>query len=657
MDLVRGWESSAPLAGYKPLLLVAGVVLVCALCLPAFLSEPARLTSDESLYAAEALNIAAGKGLTYSTGEPIIHRAPLYPALLAAIYEVAGFSLDNAYWLPRLATVVNAPLVLLLARALFGTLPGFVAGLLAAASPYLNGLGSTLFLDGVETTFIVAAAARLLERLPQRQRLAVSDRRRAPRLAVLIKESALLLLPLPLVLPLLAGRLRGWRVGLVAWIAAFAVVAAPWWAWVFWHTHEIFQLGRLASAITQFALAAAALAAVGLAWALSRQPGDASPRPNGVTRGLALALVLVWGAIFIVGLERRSWEHPRDYLNDVPAYMLSVFAPAVQPWLIVALCWLCLVARVLRGDAAAALPLAAGALFLPFLLFFANRELALRDGLPLVYLSYVAVGGGAAWLLAWGERIARDQRESWLLLAGVSAVVVVTAVAVASGAGRLDRQTAASLASDWDNPLATEVAAWLESNLPPGTPAMSTRLYFSHVYFLNGGRLPVHQLPTVLVDVDLAAARPLDRAGSLFRWESHLLPPNSVEDRWLYLTRYSLKGYYVGLTENDLIDELRRREIGYVVLSVTDAGFSSPAFLPYFEASPAFELVYETASTPRDEARIYRVHLDRLAAQTPPMRLTRAAHAALLERLAGDEAALRAALAPANPSGFLVTPE
>ena len=52
---------SRPLAQF-----LAVAVLVVALSTPLlFISRPAALTSDESLYLAEGLNIAQGKGLTY----------------------------------------------------------------------------------------------------------------------------------------------------------------------------------------------------------------------------------------------------------------------------------------------------------------------------------------------------------------------------------------------------------------------------------------------------------------------------------------------------------------------------------------------------------------------------------------------------------------
>ena len=78
--------------------LVLGLGILVVLSLPLLLAEPGPLTSDESIYVSEGLNLALGKGYTYTTGELVHHRGPVFPALLAADFSVAGFSLDHAGW-------------------------------------------------------------------------------------------------------------------------------------------------------------------------------------------------------------------------------------------------------------------------------------------------------------------------------------------------------------------------------------------------------------------------------------------------------------------------------------------------------------------------------------------------------------------------------
>ncbi len=636
-------------------LLPSALLLVLLCSLPVLTAERSVLTSDESLYLSEALNIETGKGLTYTTGRPITHRPPLYPALLAAEFKAAGRSLDTASWLPRLAVVANAVLVLLLARSILGDIAGAVAGIVAAASPYLTGLGTTLFLDGVETTFVLGAVLvywTAYRSSRPRDYLAAGA---LLGLAVLVKESALLFLPLALVHPLLAGRTRGWRSGLAWWTAGFLIVAGWWWVWVFWQTDAIFQVGAWSSATTrQLVLGAAITTAVGTV-ALARLRPGSSPRPSAGTRTAAAFCLALWGGIFLVGLEWRSWPYPRDYLAHVPAYVGGVIGPAVPPAFLIGGAWLWVLSRSVRGDRAAALLAVAAALFLPFAIFVANRSLSLRDLVPLIYLSYAALGAGAVWLAGWGERLAKAQRAPGLRTAGVIAIAAMTALIAVQGVGRVDRVPAASLDADWDNGLARAAAAWLDANLPAGTPVMSTRLYYSHLYFLTSGKFPIHQAPTVLVDPHLDAAEPLTRVSTLFRWED-LLPAQSG-DRWLYLARYPVKGYYIGLSEDDLLADLKDRDIGYMVVSLTDAGFSSPSLLAYFEANHAFRLVYSRGATERDLVRIYQVDRDALGPQPAPLQVTRAAYEGLLSAARGDVATLDDALRRLNPSGFSVTPE
>ena len=103
-----------------PLALIA----VAALFVPLMLATPAHLSSDESLYVAEAYNIATGKALTYPSGDAITHRAPLYPLLLAPAVRAGGP--DAARVATKLVMVVNAGLVVVLGWRLSGPLAGWI---------------------------------------------------------------------------------------------------------------------------------------------------------------------------------------------------------------------------------------------------------------------------------------------------------------------------------------------------------------------------------------------------------------------------------------------------------------------------------------------------------------------------------------------------
>jgi hypothetical protein len=302
-----------------------------------------------------------------------------------------------------------------------------------------------------------------------------------------------------------------------------------------------------------------------------------------------------------------------------------------------------------------ALPLLVLSLFAPYALFTAQVGLSLRDMMILVYISYLIVGATAAALVDWGAQLDRAQASQYLGRAGFAMGAVVLAVVVLGQGARVSQTRVDDPAEDWDNPHVHEVAAWISANIEPGAQIMSTRLYYSHVYFLTGGRYPVYQLPTVEAtpEIDAAAGEPaLTRRGSLFRWENHRLPDDSPSDRWIYLTRQPER-YFIGLAEDDLLADLREREIDYLLVTTQDAGFSSVSMLAYFEANPAFTLVHQFAGEAPHGGRVYKVDMVGLAQAAVPLQVTRPAFAYVSERL-GEEGAA-AYFQRLNPAGYSLT--
>src|SRR5581483_3537787 len=263
---------SAPLS-LNAAFTVATLLLVLGCALPVLTAPRARLTSDESLYVSEALNLYQGRGPEYTTRRPVVHRAPLYPALLALEFEVGGPSLDGASYVPRIATVLNALLLVIFARMLAGPVAGCVAGVTAASSAYLNGLGASLFLDSVESTFVLVALTLLwLSQARSSSRLALGAGISLG-LAFLVKESAVLFLPLPLVFALVAGAGPGWRARFAAWLAGFGLATAGWWLWVLLRSGDVFLLGDPGARPVQVALVLSGAAAATLSLALWRFGG------------------------------------------------------------------------------------------------------------------------------------------------------------------------------------------------------------------------------------------------------------------------------------------------------------------------------------------------------------------------------------------------
>ena len=49
---------------------------------------------------------------------------------------------------------------------------------------------------------------------------------------------------------------------------------------------------------------------------------------------------------------------------------------------------------------------------------------------------------------------------------------------------------------------------------------------------------------------------------------------------------YYTKGYFIGLAENDLLTELKRRDIDYVLVMLYDAVFQFSVLQPIFRREP-----------------------------------------------------------------------
>ena len=625
--------SLAPFA--RPL----AVALVLAISLPMLTAPKAHLTSDESLYLAEAYNVAHRHGFTYPSGDAITHRAPLQPLLLAPAVRLGGP--DAAYAVSKAIVVIDALLVLALAWRIGGALAGSIAGSLAAASAYLSGLGTTLYLDPLQCAFLLATLLLLhhASRDPRRRWFVLAGVSLG--LGLLAKESAVQWAPLGiaawLALPALRSR-EGMRGAAVFSIALVATVA-PWWIWVYAHDRALFMLGG-ASPASMLMLLAAMLGLAG--FAASAQ--ESRPRVLAIAERwaspLLAAFVLAWGVFMLAGLTRyATWPYPNRFWDTLPSYLGSV-APQAQPYFLLAAAWGWALVRSRRDDGARLL-LVAAALFAPFAIFAANRNLQLRDALPLVYLSYILLGLAAADVITRARRAIADPTGEALML-GLLAVALAGVAFQQQTSFRHRADAASSLgvrADNWDSTFVDGSAAWLEANLPPGSRVLTSRLYFSSLYVRTGGRFEVRQLPTERVEIDPASEFVLQPRSVLFRWGDDDPPPSAAAgDRWLSLRRFPGKGYWVGLREQELLRYIDEHQSDYLVLTGEDVAFSSLSYAGALTASPAFRLVYWRRASAGDQFFVYAIDRTRLAPLGAPLAIS-PRDLASLEREAGVDAA------------------
>ncbi len=605
---------------------IASVAIACAivvaLTLPLALARPANLTSDESLYLAEAYSVAHGDGLTYPSGEPVAHRAPLFPLTLAPAVAAAGP--DAAYTVAKMIVIINVLLVTFIAWRMAGTLAGAAAGVTAGGSAFLNGLGTTLYLDPLQTTFVLLAIASLTEAIRSPRIAWFAAAGAAIGLSFLVKEAAVQFVPLGVVAWLALPSLRshaGAR-GALAFSVAFAAVVAPWFVWIWLKTSSLFLLGDV-SVARQGAIVVAAMAFAAFAAAIARWPLVPPERARAIAPfavPAAVTLVACWGGAVLYTLEAHDgWDYPVSYWTSVPRYLRTV-APSAQPYLLLlaSLGWLGV--RACKRDDDARLLIIVAVMFAPFALFAANRGLQLRDALPIIYIAHIALGLVAADVARYARRsLASPTQEMALavVIALAAGVFVVHQMRVFSS----DNADAAAVGvrfDSWDSDFVQEIAASMDEHIPPGATVVTSRLYFSSLHVETGGQYRIRQMPTVAVNLDTGRDELIARRSNLFRWEDPELRPARPGDTWLWLKRFEGKNYWVGLGQQELLEYVDAHDAAYVLLTGEDVAFSSLHAAPYLSGHPAFELIDAQHVSTADQYLLYRVDRTQLALRPHP---------------------------------------
>jgi 4-amino-4-deoxy-L-arabinose transferase-like glycosyltransferase len=177
----------------------------------------------------------ASSTATFHGGPTAIH-PPLFSVALAGVYELVGTGSDETRWtagraFDALLGAVAVGLISLIALRLWGPLPAFVAGVIAAVYPPLVLVGSTLMSEPMFIVLVLAAVlAALVHRAsPHRLRWAVLT-------GVLVGLGALtrgngVVLVIPLGFLIWNERPRGsWRAlqAPLALVAAAIVTLVPW---------------------------------------------------------------------------------------------------------------------------------------------------------------------------------------------------------------------------------------------------------------------------------------------------------------------------------------------------------------------------------------------------------------------------------------------
>ena len=205
------------------LLIVAGVFT--------FHSE-VRVPSDLLLYMSYAQNLALGNGYADFNGELTLRRGPGYPLMIQFAWWLLGNSTRSAFWVVRIFCIANPVLVYLLGKRLFNRRVGFAAGALMLTSFSLN-FWSYRHLDAI-WPFFAYASVLVLYRAFELERFSFAIAAGLlSAAAFLVKESAVLFLPLPVVLVAVVAEFRT-RKHLVLALACTGFALGAIGPWLYW---------------------------------------------------------------------------------------------------------------------------------------------------------------------------------------------------------------------------------------------------------------------------------------------------------------------------------------------------------------------------------------------------------------------------------------
>ncbi len=541
-----------------------------------FLAFPAThvwTSADGGWYMSAALNIVQGKGYTDTDGSPITQRGPIFPLWLGLFFKLFGASPLTAFWAVRPFYVLGVALVYALAARLYGPTVGLLAALLVLTSYSLSTWSTLVHLDFVFPTLLLSYALLALAAVERGSRGLFAASGVLLGAVYLLKEMALIFLPLPLLLGVILGKVTRrtalrFAVDLATFLAGFLIMVLPWWAYVARVTGGPNPLG-----------------------------GGAGPS---ALRGLLQA-----------GQEAFPWAYLRALGTYYQEYLASNFGLALP----LGLSWILVFFRGLRGGRAERVLLTLLLCFLPVLVLQGLEGFRARQGIFFFLLSYVALAGSVRWGLdAIGSRVMRARPLRAItgapLWALVGAGLVLGQIAVEGGRWgqyALQYNLFGSLAASasgrdlrwvgWLREETRQAADWLLREIPEGTPILSDWQFRTAVYFLAQGKYPLFRMPLFCSQ----------------RYSSHIcvqpkvpLSSSNLKPKVLFLwpdfggVRHALSQYeLVALTEEALFEALARTHAQYVLVTLR-TNFETL----YFDKSPSFEKVVEFG---RGMIKLYRV--------------------------------------------------
>jgi hypothetical protein len=513
---------------------------------------------------------------------------PGLPALIGALILLFGRDTEALVWALRLISLLNPLLAYFLVRRISSPVAGLVAAALVSLLAFNVGSTVAINIDGLMLTFFLLSLLTLLAAIERSGFLLAFVSGTLLGVAILTKETAIVVLPLAL----LAVLLLDWDPRGAIWhYLGVSLVCLPWWIRVYLATREVYLVGSLPAGLRIPILVVAALLLVLAVAAYASGMVDRFLADRRRRRWTGLLLTAAWtvslSALMLTTASHALGEFSPEALRTFLALLLAPAFVSVP----VVLAVLGYAGWKAFREGGEWILLALALLFqVPVCLLLVVQRWALRQFLvpqTLVFCILAALVV-AALSAAWRGRGGRYRIA--VALGAALLTVTLLASSVQSVRALLPLNLDGGFAEHEPVlPAARAMVDWMAGNVPVGErilivsePAINVP-QANYLMFLDGGR---HEWETLRLDQGICQPRPNVQIDCDTRQNAiSRIPPDAL---WVQ----SISGgcRVISLSAFNLQDQTRRGD--YVAISGNRVFPAILGLPPTLRASRAFDLAH-----------------------------------------------------------------
>lgn len=522
------------------------------------------LAQDAEQYLLAGWHLVSGRGYTLINGAPFIKRGPLFPGLLGGLMTFLGRDTGTLALTVRLLALLNPLLAYLLVRRLASPIAALVAAAAVTLLGYTTINKQALNIDAVLMTAYLLSLLALMHALRRNTRLSAFLSGVALGAAILVKETALVNLPLAL----LAVLFFGWG-SRRAFLHYLGVVLAclPWWAWVYAASGQIYLVGRLSPDLQRPMALGAAAVVVLVGVSVFSGAFDRFLAGGRRRSWTGWSILAVWPVVVFLLLSKTGGSvFPEASLAALRDYFASHLAPYIALWPLMPVAAGYAVWRAVKGGRMWRVFSISLLFQAPIVLFVTlegwnQRQFLIPQTLLLCALAVLVTDVFAI--------VARDVKArrfpGWI--AAVSALIL--------GAYPLVVSTEEVHNLLYDHPVrpsgggrsvveATNMVRWMERNVPPGSMVVTMPFHASYLVFKDGGR---HRWTTLGLDQSPPITNPTAAKGYSQDVDTDTIYQTPPRALWVMMSRDESNCTVLSYSIPHIMYQLRKENARYLMVA------------------------------------------------------------------------------------------